>query len=241
MREKYLDNIKCCDSNDDEDRPVINFYNLLSKDKKYKYIEIGSGLCRFPIKIKRLFQNFEITCYEINSESAKIAQSNGFNAIIGNILDNNLLDESFDIVHCSHIIEHFHYPDVIRFIDEMFRITKKNGYLIIRTPLMWEHFYDDIDHIRPYPPESIINYLYNPQQQVVGKNKISVESIWYRTSPKQYSYKDNNSFFASNKLFKEIYNRWIHFINNRMLHMWNKYRWPATKPNGYVMILQKRS
>lgn len=241
MKKKHIDNIKNCDSNDNEDCPVIDFLNNLSSTDKYAYIEIGSGLCRFPIKIHKLFHNLDITCYEINAESAKIAQANGFNTIIGSILENRLPDESFNIVHCSHIIEHFKYPDVIRFIDEMFRITKVGGYLIIRSPLMWQHFYDDIDHIRPYPPESILNYLYNPQQQVVGQNKVSVNTIWYRTRPIEHPYMNELSPFNQLKFFKEPYNRWIHFWNKRLLKMWNKYRWPSTNPNGYVMILKKES
>ena len=121
----------------------------------------------------------------------------------------------------------------------MLRITKTGGYLVIRSPLMWEHFFDDIDHIRPYPPAAILNYLYNPQQQVVGHNKVKVEIIWYRTRPRQYSYMNTYSPFYKLKLLRELYNRWIHFWNKRLQKIWNKYRWPTTEPNGYVMILKK--
>lgn len=239
MKQKIIENIKCCSSYDNEDRPVLEFINGLSPSYNYNYIEIGSGLCRFPIKLKKTSNNINISCYEINKESAQIAQSNGFATFIGNVLDNGLPDESYDIVHCSHIIEHFKYPDVIFFINEMLRITKKGGYLIIRSPLMWEHFFDDIDHIRPYPPESIMNYLYNPQQQQVGTNKVKIEKVWYRTRPLHYSYMNENNPIHNILLFREIYNRWIHFWNNRLINSWNRYRWPSTKPNGYVLILKK--
>lgn len=239
MKQTIIDNIQCCSTYDNEDRPVIDFIKTLPSSNTYNYIEIGSGLCRFPIKLRNIITNLNIFCYEINEDSAKIAQSNGFTTYIGSILDNNLSDESYDIVHCSHIIEHFKYPDVIVFINEILRITKRGGFLIIRSPLMWEHFYDDIDHIRPYPPEAIINYLYNPQQQQVGKNKVKVEKIWYRTRPRQHSYLNENNPIHNIKIIREIYNRWIHFWNNIELNSWNKYRWPSTKPNGYVMILKK--
>lgn len=241
MKRTVIDNINCCDSYDNEDRPVVDFFNSLESSLSYNYIEIGSGLCRFPKKIKNIFHNFNISCLEINEESVSIAKENGFKTIIGNVLCNNMESETYDIVHCSHIIEHFKYPDVIKFIDEMLRITKCGGYLIIRSPLMWEHFYDDIDHIRPYPPEAILNYLYNPQQQSVGHNKVQVEKIWYRTRPKHFPYMNDLSPFHSFKLMREIHNRWIHFWNKRMLNWWKKYRWPATKPNGYVMIMKKES
>lgn len=241
MRKDIVDNIKCCDSYDNEDRPVIDFFCGLNSSLHYNYIEIGSGLCRFPKKIKDIFHNFDISCFEINEKSALIAETNGFKTIIGNVLKNDIKSESYDIVHCSHIIEHFKYPDVIKFVDEMLRITKCGGYLIIRSPLMWEHFYDDIDHIRPYPPEAILNYLYNPQQQSVGHNNVRVEKIWYRTRPKHFLYMNDLSPFHTLKLIRGCYNRWIHFWNKRMQNWWNKYRWPATPPNGYVMIMKKES
>lgn len=239
MRQRIKDNIKYCDSDDNEDRSVIEFLSNLNLNVKYKYIEMGSGLCRFPIKLSRMFNHLDIECYEINEKNAQIAVNNGFVTHIGNILQNKINTESYDIIHCSHIIEHFKYPDVITFIDEMLRIVKTNGYIIIRSPLMWGNFFDDIDHIRPYPPAAIINYLNNPQQQVVGHNKVSIVNIWYRTYPKQVKYVSENSPIFHTVLLKNIRNRWVHFINKRLMKMWNKYRWPYASINGYVMILKK--
>lgn len=41
-------------------------------------------------------------------------------------------DSSFDVVHCSHLIEHLNDPD--SFIDEVYRILKPNGLFICTTP-----------------------------------------------------------------------------------------------------------
>jgi ubiquinone/menaquinone biosynthesis C-methylase UbiE len=52
-------------------------------------------------------------------------------------------DEEFDLVHCAEMIEHVDYPE--KAIDEMYRVLKKNGTLIITTPN--EKADDYIEHL----------------------------------------------------------------------------------------------
>ena len=106
------------------------------------------------------------------------------------------------IVHCSHLIEHFKYPEVAQVIDELLRVTKIGGICIIRSPLMWEYFYCDLDHVRPYPPEAIISYFNNDQQQRKGQSKIQVLNIWYRKMPKQYKVINRSSLWYGLKLLR---------------------------------------
>ena len=235
-------NILTKDSDDNEDRSVLELLESLNPSKHYELLEVGSGLCRFVKKIHQLFPNISITCVEINEDLAKIARNEGCMVYNTSFLENNIESNSYDIVHCSHMIEHFAYPEIRIVLDELLRVTKKNGYLIIRSPLMWEHFYDDLDHVRPYPPQSIINYLYNPQQQSVGKNKVDVVRVWYRTRPVECHPIDRSNWIYCITPLRLFYNKHIlPHRNNRLEKLWNKYRWPATKPNGYVMILKKRS
>lgn len=237
---KIINNLKNFEMRDNEDLPILDFLNTLDKNKSYTFLEVGSGLCRFVDKIKDIYPNLDIVCFEINPDLAEIAISKGYNVINGDILKNTLNSNQYDIVHCSHVIEHFKYPDIIFVIDELLRITKLDAYCIIRTPLMSYSFYFDIDHVRPYPPEAIINYLNNVQQQKKGKNKIEIEKIWYRTEAKQYCKLDKNSFFFILP-FRSFINKRIDWINIKFIESWNKYRFPATKPNGYVMITKKIS
>lgn len=243
MNKKIINyNLETKDSGDNEDRTALELLEKLDYSRYYDFLEVGSGLCRFVKKVHHLFPNLNITCVEINSELAKIAKDEGCKVINDNFLSNSIPSNSYDFVHCSHMIEHFGYPEIHHVIDELLRITKIGGYLIIRSPLMWEHFYDDLDHIRPYPPESILNYLNNPQQQVVGNNQADVERIWYRTQPVEYKPIDKTNLLYCITPYRLLYNKHIlPYLNRRMEHLWSKYRWPSTKPNGYVMILQKKS
>ena len=241
-KERIKKNLASCESRDNEDTSIIELFEKLDHQKNYKLLEVGSGLCRFVKKIHKLFPNITITCVEINKDLSKIAEEEGCKVYNTSFLENNIESDSFDIVHCSHMIEHFGYPEVRIVLDELLRVTKKNGYLIIRSPLMWEHFYDDLDHVRPYPPQSIINYLYNPQQQSVGKNKVDIVGVWYRTRPvERHPIDRSNKIYCITPL-RLFYNKYIiPHKNNRLEKLWNKYRWPASKPNGYVMTLKKRS
>ena len=237
---KIQKNLSTCELRDNEDSSIIELFEKLDSQKNYNLLEVGSGLCRFVKKIHCLFPNIKITCVEINENLAQIAREEGYEVFNISFLDNSIESNSFDIVHCSHMIEHFGYPEVRIVLDELLRITKTDGFLIIRSPLMWEHFYDDLDHVRPYPPESIFGYIYSPQQQIVGKNEVDVVRIWYRTRPIELKPIDQSSRLYCFTPLRLCYNNTIlPKRNERLKKLWNKYRWPSTKPNGYVMILKK--
>jgi hypothetical protein len=239
---RHIDDIYNSEFYDNEDSSVLDLLDNLNKEHQYKLLEVGSGLCRFVDKINNQYPNIDITCFEINDDLADNARAKNFKVINENLLRNTLLSEEYDLVHCSHVVEHFKYPEIIFVIDELLRITKKDGFCIIRSPLLWEGFYDDIDHIRVYPPSSIINYLTMSQQQVhgSGSGKVKIISIWHRTSPKQYRPITKSSLLYLVPFIRYFWNKHLlKFINKISTYFWNKYRFPATEPNGYVMIMKK--
>jgi len=208
-----------------EDRIVIK---LLKKEndlgQQKKYIEVGSGLGRF-VKIVHEQFNFDILAVEINKELAEQTNKLGITTHNINFLDNQLESNQFDVVHCSHVIEHISYPNIINFLDELIRITKPGGYVIIRSPLMSTEFYTCIDHIRPYPPKAILDHYSNPQQQRMGKYSISPVKIKLRrTSWSVNGYSYNPAIRAVNLFFKLS---------------WSLFRFPFSKPDGYVAIFKK--
>lgn len=213
------------ESIDHEDKEVINFLNNFKNKEKLKYLEVGSGLGRFPIKIRSMFANINIECLEINPDLAKITFEKGLHTTISDATVLPYPDESFDILHCSHIIEHLKYPEVSVFLDQLMRVTKTSGYIIIRSPLLHPDFYLDIDHVRPYPPDTIINYFNNQQQQKVGKGSIKVIRCWYR--------RENYKFFNIGT------SKTKYFINAFFALLWVYFKFPFSKKNGYVLILQK--
>ena len=231
-------NLQNSTKDDNQDMPVIDFLNSLDSSKEYDFLEIGSGMCRFTKKIKSLYPNIHITCVEINPKLAAIAKEEGFTIYNSNILETTI-NKQFDIVHCSHVIEHFPYPQVTSLLDKIVEWTKPMGHFIIISPLMWELFYADIDHVRPYLPISITHYFNYEMQQKMSDAKINVEMIWYRTMPKQLNPITSQYLIYAIKPLRRFINRVIiPKINQLYEFLWKRYRCPASAPNGYVMINQ---
>ena len=236
-QERKARNIKNSSTRDNEDLPVLDYIEEINKGQELSLLEVGSGECRFVKKIANLYPNIKITCIEINPDLARVAYDCGFEIINDNILNVNISKE-YDIVHCAHVIEHFGYPHVIQLLEFLVNSTKDGGCFIIRTPLMHKDFYIDIDHIRPYPPESIKNYFWLKQQQKQGTADISVKKIWYRTTPKSIDCLNTWDYLFLLKHFRGLLNAIIKLMNKMFLKLWNKYRMPSSMPTGYVMIIQ---
>ena len=229
-------NYKYRDNDADWDQHVFAFLDKVFGSKHFSYLEVGSGLCKWVSQLPKQYPNIEITCIEINPDLAQIAKDNGFHVINKNVLEVNDL-EQYDVVHCSHVIEHFKYPEVANLLDFLSSSTKKGGYTIIRTPLLWEKFYYDLDHVRPYPPEAVINYFHNCQQQKVGKAEPIVLQIQYMVNPLCY-----NNLQPWNLLFRIrplsfIYNHAINCLNSVLKFFWNFLRYPCKAPKGYTIFL----
>lgn len=70
---------------------------------------------------------------DINPQAVKIANKNGIKAAVGDVEKKwKFRDEYFDIVICSHIIEHLVNPDHL--LRESKRVLKGGGLLIVATP-----------------------------------------------------------------------------------------------------------
>jgi len=77
-------------------------------------------------------------------------------------------DESFDVIYCSHVLEHV--PDDRKALREFFRVLKKDGWAILLVPISAEITYEDPtivtpearlkafgqeDHVRRYGPDYV--------------------------------------------------------------------------------------
>jgi len=84
------------------------------------------------------------------------------------IMDIQYENETFDIIYCSHVLEHV--PDDRKAIREFFRILKKDGWAILNVPIIIDKTYEDpsitspeeremafgqSDHVRAYGPDYI--------------------------------------------------------------------------------------
>lgn len=68
-------------------------------------------------------------------------------------------DASVDFLHSSHLVEHLVPADLRLFLTDCDRVLKPGGVLVVSAPLLWERFYEDLSHIKPYGPGVFASYL----------------------------------------------------------------------------------
>lgn len=179
-------------------------------------LDIGCGEGRF------ISQNpHKIVGLDWNTESLKKCKNHNYNVIKCNVLSLPFQDESISGVHCSHLIEHLFPQDVHSVLCEFNRIIEKGGMLVIRSPLLWDGFYSDLTHIRPYNPDVIIHYL-TPSEQCTLEhisNNFEVIYLKWRYRPLQFK------------------NKYLYVICNIL----NRWGFPWILKNGYMLVMRKNT
>src|SRR5690606_10099395 len=142
-------------------------------------------------------------------------------------------DNFFDVIHCSHVVEHLDINTLYQSLTEMDRCLKSGGVMVISAPLMWEGFYDDLSHIRPYPPVVFKNYLCSNKNNNRTRPIISAEykiiKIVYRFKEKKLL---DSVYFHSNKFWAYILIGLLKLLKRLRIKFYDK--------TGYTVILQDR-
>jgi SAM-dependent methyltransferase len=155
-----------------EDKKVLS----LIIDKKH-ILDYGCGLGRYLIPLTS--QGIDCTGIDINDYIVSSLIDKGLKALTANAFNNS--DDKYDCIILSHIIEHINAHNIVEFLDKLLDRLEKGGCLIIATPLLYNEFYDDYDHIKPYTYKSIsILFSDYAQQQIKPKNRLRCEYVWYR-------------------------------------------------------------
>lgn len=109
-------------------------------------------------------------------EEARKVLRNGYLYNLENGLPQEIPDNSYDVVICSHVLEHIAYPD--KLIADIKRVLKKDGHLIVALP-------------------NVFYYKYR-WQLMKGSFKTADAGIWDYTHLRWYSYKTAADFFKAN-------------------------------------------
>lgn len=121
---------------------------------RIKILDVGCGIGNFIA-----FDAKHIEGVDQNIESIQIAHTRGFRVKKGLVTKLPFTSNSFDGIFCGHVIEHLYPEDALTMLYEFDRVLKPSGRIVLKTPLMYGRFYNDLTHIRPYPPEAIMDYL----------------------------------------------------------------------------------
>ena len=194
-------------------------------------LDIGSGNGEFAIHCKRN----DFFLLDGNENTVKALKKEFKNVTFGVLPKLPYENLFFDIIHCSHIVEHLSPQVLYDTLKEIDRCLKNNGYIIISTPLMWEGFYDDLSHVKPYNPDLFVNLLCsNGSNKNRSREKISwnydLIKLQYRYMEKIDSWKAY--YIAQNSIIVKI----IFGVLSRIL---KKFGFAKLKKTGYTIVLKK--
>jgi SAM-dependent methyltransferase len=185
-----------------EDKKLIS----LIKKEKVNILDVGCGQGRYLIPLSKLGHN--VFGIDINVAQVSKLRSMGYRVFTPSEFEE--IDIMFDYVIMSHIIEHINPDNLIDFLDKYLSKLKYGGELIIATPFLYNEFYDDYDHIKPYTPKAI-SALYSDyeQQQKKPKYRLKLKYVWIRKWPIILFIYPGEPVVA--RVFKKLFNK-IFFV-----------------------------
>ncbi len=216
------------------------FYKIVEKylpaDKNTIIVDVGSGDGMFAevLNLSQRYTHFFLL--EANPQSLEYLKNKfGSKRIIEYKIPKRIpfSDNSVNLIHCSHIIEHLKPEELYKFFMEMDRVLMPEGFLVVSSPLLWSRFYDDLSHIKPYNPSVFIKYFTANSNQTKTRGSVSnkykvIECIYrYRTE------KINDTSFYGSKFF--LIDLFFYFFKILI----NKLGFRKYLKNGYTIILQK--
>ena len=153
------------------------------KDKK-RILDIGCGDGDFM----EYFPLGRITGIDLDPKRIAVCRAKGLNVLLMDAR-NIELDEQYDAICSSHLIEHLYSNEFMQFLKGVDRLLVDGGILILRAPQMWKGFYDTPDHKRPYPPCSTLYELPNYKVlKLVYTSAYRNQGLLYPSKPKLVSY-----------------------------------------------------
>lgn len=153
-------------------------------DKDLRILEVGCGKCSKTKLLQNLGFN-TILGVEKNQQLVESAINEGFNVVGVDEFEREYMNEKFDLLILSHIIEHFDFLDLISLMKGYLKHLKPGGMLFIATPVLHDHFWLDLDHVKPYYPHGIKNFFGSSDEQVQCSTgyELKLKDVRFRKSP----------------------------------------------------------
>ncbi|MEX2574939.1 MAG: class I SAM-dependent methyltransferase [Balneolaceae bacterium] len=145
------------------------------EDRKAKILDFGCGESKLPAALRD--QGHQVTGVDIAPPLQKQE-----NRLTGDILELCISENQFDLIYSYQVFEHI--PDPLPILTELFRITKKGGFLLVHTdmevPERFENGFRNWWYISPpdhcvfYRNRTFEVYLQDKPHELVYKDEKSV-------------------------------------------------------------------
>lgn len=148
--------------------PRLKPWRILFYKKLKRFMKCGNVLdigCGTGLFLETLSPEFEGVGIDSSKDFINFCQNKKINVVKMDALKISFKDQSFDNVFCSFLIEHFLPREVDNLLNNIYRILKKNGRVILTTEdklsltSFQSNFWNDYTHIRPYNVGSISSLL----------------------------------------------------------------------------------
>lgn len=214
----------------------IPFYKIAVKylptNKDAFIIDIGPGYGYFENSFRLQEKYKNLFLLDGNEETVKDLKTKYSNVVHYKIPDKLPFDDSsVDYIFCSHIIEHLYFEQLFKLLKEIDRVLKKEGILVIISPLLNKKFYNDLSHVRPYFPAVFKSYLCSIQTDRSHEMQFGIYSI----ERLQYQYKAATNIEEG--WGSEI--KSIDFVIQLVKLLLAKFRIKKYDKVGYLLILKK--
>lgn len=169
---------------------------------------------------------------DINPETVARNIANGLDCVQADAF----AGRDVDLMIMAHVIEHLQPTELKHFLERYLDTLKTQGVLIVSTPLIWEGFYQDFDHVKPYYPKGLLALFDQQGKQVAyyGRQALQLEGIpWVRKMPYVIS---GHKYFLLQPLTR--FERWLQVLMNFLFY---KSQRAIGKPNGWMGVFRKVS
>lgn len=145
-----------------------------------KVLDYGCGLGRYLIPLHS--RHVDVVGVDYNKDIVEKIKASG--GVAYGVDDFWLGSSKFDMIILSHIIEHMTPVEVFNLLDKLCDRLNPSGSLIIATPVLYDEFYDDYDHVKPYTHKAITTLFSDYMQQAVKpKGRLVCNYVWFRRWP----------------------------------------------------------
>lgn len=109
--------------------------NQLVQQRKGKLLDVGCGSGRSLLSAQQL--GWDVTGLEIDPNAVKAAREQGLTVIEGDFRQLKQLENQFDCIICSHVLEHVHFP--LELLELLTQALRPQGVLLLSLPNAKSH------------------------------------------------------------------------------------------------------
>lgn len=173
---------------------------------------------------------------EINEDSVMACRKKGLNVVNFDEFKSEGGESEYDVIFLSHIIEHFEYRELIEFMETYLQYLKKDGYVIIITPVLNACFYDAFDHVKPYSHIGILNIFGDELSTEPCKSKYRLAMLDLYYIRVAFQLKFYRALSLHTKLFR------LPRTINRLLHLVYRLSFRTIgSPSAWIGVFQKKN